>query len=161
MAKFRFPQVYLSTGCGFVDKLKEARKSAGKNPRFLAGRPKIMQGMQRGEAGIAGGDAEYIGEWGFSPQGCGWQRELLHNLSNPKKPGGSRAAATFPQFPQALLLLLFNNISTSTILVLGAFAYGKEGGCLTLSEASGAGFSIETEVPICSLPSMSRSFWMD
>lgn len=97
-----------------------------------------MQRMHPVEAGIGGTDAEYIGEWGFSPQGCGCPGAFVHNLSKPKKADKSRAEAGFPQFPQALLLLRIIIYLLLSILVLGAPAYGKEGAAFALKEAGKA-----------------------
>lgn len=76
-----------------------------------------------------GAGARIYRRMGFSPQGCGCSGPFVHNLSKAKDAGRSRAAATFPQFPHALLLLLKYIISTTAILILGGDAYSsKEAG---------------------------------
>ena len=145
LAKFARPQGKLSTGCGFVDKPKSAetvRRSSPQNP-FLLAKKYAAYASRAGRNPPQ--EARIYKRMGFSPQGCGCQGVFFHNLSQTANAGGSTVCATFPQFPQGLLLLLFNIISTATILVLGCAAYGRE----TLAKAD---FRYETEVPICSLP---------
>ena len=67
---------------------------------------KNMHNIQWMQAGIRRGKVEYIGEWAFSPQGCGRTGRFIHSFSKAQNAGRSRAAPAFPQFPQALLLLL-------------------------------------------------------